>query len=109
MFWLWVLGRGLVHMLSELMTGPRLDDAVIAVLVLDPELVKILYSDIQMRLRPRQRFFSAIEPAGHCHFLKAKIKKKTRGQEIPQTTQHKNPIITTHPKSNKPYDSGSSR
>ena len=57
MFWLWVLGRGLVHMLSELMTGPRLDDAVIAVLVLDPELVKIQYSDVQIRLRPRQRYF----------------------------------------------------
>jgi hypothetical protein len=39
MFWLWVQGRGLAHMLSELMREPRLDDAGIAVLVLDFELV----------------------------------------------------------------------
>ena len=57
MFWLWVLGRGLVHMLLEPMRGPRSDDAATAVLVLDPELVKIQYSDVQIRLRPRQRYF----------------------------------------------------
>jgi hypothetical protein len=35
MFSLWVPGRGLVHMLSKPMREPRLDGAVIAVLVLD--------------------------------------------------------------------------
>jgi hypothetical protein len=39
MFLLWVPDRGLAHTLSELMRGPRLGDAVIAVLVLDSELV----------------------------------------------------------------------
>jgi hypothetical protein len=34
MFWLWVPGRGLAHMLSGLMRGPRLDGEVITVLVL---------------------------------------------------------------------------
>ena len=58
MFWLWVPGRGLAHMPSKPMREPRLDDAVIAVLVLDPELVKILYSDVQIRLRQRQRSFA---------------------------------------------------
>jgi hypothetical protein len=44
MFWLWVPGRGLVHMPSRPMRVPRLDDAATAVPVLEFELVKNPYA-----------------------------------------------------------------
>jgi hypothetical protein len=86
MFWLWVLGRGLVHMLSELMRAPRLDDAVIAVLVLDSVLVQ---NDLQENLNTSEAAGSGnrfvLFRHRHCHPSIAQVKLRTPNPKLLQS------------------------
>jgi hypothetical protein len=123
MFWLWVLGRGLAHMLSELTRGPRLDDAVIVVPVLDSMLVNHSQRDIQGTLRPRPISFSPPPSQLPTVTLPKSIKEVIESclspknspsrtaptqQTHPQTRKPQNTKKKTHPKSNKLYDSAPS-